>query len=161
MSVYNIVQNLEKCFVYLNSLPDGEYVDPDTLNLAIEFRIELMKTLNMFIGTDHQLIDQLNSFVENDQIFTVEVESMRPMMSNENIEVCALRTLLYVVSRVAMDMSDEESSSTTDNSDLNDLSEPLPEWVLKFEEQSNSDVTIDSTGELSVNITDHEKDDNS
>ena len=114
------VKRVVDTFVDLNCPVEGEFVDPDTMNLKSELYIELLKNLHLWIDVEGPLMERLCVYVENSQNFDANAEFIRPLMSHEDMAVCSLRIITYCLAALCKSWLHDPISDDMDSDDGNE-----------------------------------------
>ena len=103
MNYLRMIDTITQAYISLNEISD-EY-DPDLENRRAELFLELMKSMMLVFGSEpehegyNDIIFKMVHYVENSQFFNVQQEVVRPLMCDDNMEVNALRVLLFSLAR--------------------------------------------------------------
>lgn len=103
MNYLRMIDTITQTYISLNEISD-EY-DPDLENRRAELFLELMKSMMLVFGSEpehegyNDIISKMVHYVENSQFFNVQQEVVRPLMCDDNMEVNALRVLLFSLAR--------------------------------------------------------------
>jgi hypothetical protein len=103
MNYLRMIDTITQAYISLNEISD-EY-DPDLENRRAELFLELMKSMMLVFGSEpehegyNDIISKMVHYVENSQFFNVQQEVVRPLMCDDNMEVNALRVLLFSLAR--------------------------------------------------------------
>lgn len=100
-----MIDTITQAYISLNEIED-EY-DPELENRRAELFLELMKSMMLVFGAETEsdeegygdIISKMVHYVENSQFFNVQQEVVRPLMCDDNMEVNALRVLLFSLAR--------------------------------------------------------------
>jgi len=118
----HFVKKILSNFILLNGNGEEDsFESPDILNLKSELYIELMKNIHMWVDHESTILDEMSTYVSNSQSFQVGSEYLRPLMSHDNMEVVALRILLWCSVQIyKQENLDDDRSGEMDSYDEGD-----------------------------------------
>jgi hypothetical protein len=107
-----------ECYICLNTISPEDY-DPEVENRALELGIALRSAMQLIFGDKedyerdglHSSIEDMIRYVENSQFFYVKDEVVRVLLCNDDMNINALRVLVFCLSRSMLeeDSIDEDS----------------------------------------------------
>jgi len=107
-----------ECYICLNTISPEDY-DPEVENRALELGIALRSAMQLIFGDKedyerdglHSSIEDMIRYVENSQFFYVKDEVVRVLLCNDDMNINALRVLVFCLSRSMLeeDPIDEDS----------------------------------------------------
>ena len=145
-----MIPNIEKlinivcqCYVCLNTMSPDDY-DPEIENRSLELAIAMRSSMLVIFGKpqDHnkeqidRMIQNMSSYAENSQFFNIKDEEVRILLSSDDMEINALRTLFYCLSRSLLDYENEDEHL---NLNLIDWDYEKDLYTKKFKNKSNKD----------------------
>lgn len=117
MNQTRLIDTITQAYVALNVVDVDEY-DPELENRRAELFLELMKSIALVFDEDPEdLIEKMTHYVENSQFFTVQAEVLRVLLCDENMEVNALRILLFSLVRALKerDLNDADALDSVED----------------------------------------------
>jgi hypothetical protein len=100
MNHLRMIDTITQTYVSLNEISDD--FDPELENRRAELFLELSKSMMLIFGMeqDHEkIVNKMVHYVENCQFFNVQQDVLRPLLCDENMEINALRVLLFSLAR--------------------------------------------------------------
>ena len=101
MKYLRMIDTIQQTYVDLNTIQVDEY-DPELENRRAELFLELQKSMMLVFGFEEgyeDILEKMQHYVENSQFFNVQQEVVRPLLCDDNMEVNALRVLLFSLAR--------------------------------------------------------------
>lgn len=101
MKYIRMIDTIQQTYVDLNTIHVDEY-DPELENRRAELFLELQKSMMLVFGFEEgyeNILEKMQHYVENSQFFNVQQEVVRPLLCDDNMEVNALRVLLFSLAR--------------------------------------------------------------
>ena len=101
MKYLRMIDTIQQTYVDLNTIDADEY-DPELENRRAELFLELQKSMMLVFGFEEgyeNILEKMIHYVENSQFFNVQQEVVRPLLCDDNMEVNALRVLLFSLAR--------------------------------------------------------------
>ena len=113
MKFLRMIDTIQQTYVDLNTIHVDEY-DPELENRRAELFLELQKSMMLVFGFDdgyEAIVSKMIHYVENSQFFNVQQEVVRPLLCDDNMEVNALRVLLFSLARSLKEREDGDLDS--------------------------------------------------
>lgn len=111
--ILRMSDTIQQTYVDLNTIDVDEY-DPELENRRAELFLELQKSMMLIFGygeENESILQKMVHYVENSQFFNVQQEVVRPLLCDDNMEVNALRVLLFSLARSLKDREEGDLDS--------------------------------------------------
>ena len=112
-----ILTQFQEIYIALNAPPESEYIDADTLNQASSLTLELENTFLIFRENESEIFDLMYKTMTT-QRYNAEIETLRPMLCDDNMQINAQRLVITLLTDMILEMinQEDESSSPEDDS---------------------------------------------